>query len=402
LEPGYYADGGNLYLQVSKSRSKSWIFRYSTVNKKGKRVRPEIGLGSLHTVTLAEARNKAEQYRKQIQDGIDPQQKRIDDQRAAKLAKQKDRTFKQCATAYIDDNSDAWRNAKHTQQWSNTLKTYVYPIFGDVPVKQIETDLVVKVLQPIWRTKTETASRVRGRIETVLDWAKVRGYRDGENPARWRGHLDKLFPKPSELKKEKHHAAIDYAEIGQFMSDLREREGNAAKGLELQILCGSRPGEVVGMIWDEINIKKKIWIIPGERMKAKKEHRVPLSEQAIAIINNQPRIEGVDYVFVGNKSGQPLSNMAFGQLLKRMERTEITAHGFRSAFRDWTAEQTAYPHELAEMALAHTIKNKAEAAYRRGDMIEKRRQMMQTWADYCDRIQQTDGETVVKLNARES
>ncbi len=374
-EKGRYSDGNGLWLQITQHGTKSWLYRFMMHGRAR-----QMGLGSISTVSLADAREAVANCRKMVQQGIDPIQQREEEVRTRKLEIARAMTFKECALAFLSDNSDGWKNAKHRQQWENTLKTYAYPVIGDFLVKQIDTDLVVKVLQPIWKEKTETASRVRGRIERVLDWAKVRGYRDGENPARWRGHLDKVFPKASALKNEKHFAALPYKEIASFMAELQKRDGNAARGLEFQILTAARPGEVYEMTWEEIDLQNKIWIVPAERMKAKREHRVPLSDRAVKLLENLPREKDSPYVFNGHKKGRPLSNAAFSQLMKRMGMCDITAHGFRSTFRDWAAEQTSFPHEICEMALAHTIKNKAEAAYRRGDLLEKRRELMEAWA----------------------
>ena len=386
-KPGLLADGGGLYLQVGSVGTKSWIFRYTgdKVDKDGnpKRGLKDMGIGPLHTISLSEARELATDCRKQVRDGIDP----IEWRKALKLSEQLDSakamTFEQCALAFIDAHKAGWKNAKHIDQWRNTLIQYVYPIVGKLPVSAVDTGLVLKVIEPIWATKTETASRIRGRIENILDWAKVRNYREGENPARWRGHLDKTLPKQSKVQKITHHSALPYENLGSFMVNLRKITGISASGLEFLILTATRTGEVIGAKWNEIDLDNAIWIIPAERMKAEKEHRVPLSERAVLILKNLPRIVGSDYVFPGRGRGRPLSNMAFLQLLKRMGRSDITAHGFRSTFRDWAAEQTAFPREVLEHALAHLLKDKAEAAYQRRDLFDKRRQLMGAWSDYC-------------------
>ena len=291
-------------------------------------------------------------------------------------------TFEQCATAYIEAHRDGWKNLKHASQWQNTLKQYAYPVFGPLPVRSIDTGLVLKVIEPIWKTKTETASRVRGRIENILDWATVRGYRQGENPARWRGHLDKTLPKRSKVQKVNHHPAMPYESIGPFMKALRSRSDLSASALEFIILTAARTGEVLGAIWSEFDLNNGIWTIPAERMKADAEHRVPLSDAALSIVMQLTRIEGNDFIFPGGKPGRPLSNMACLKLLERMGNNDITVHGFRSTFRDWAAEQTAFPREVAERALAHTLSDKTEAAYQRRDLFDKRRQLMAAWSEF--------------------
>jgi integrase len=293
-------------------------------------------------------------------------------------------TFDGCAAAYIDAHKTGWQNAKHRDQWRNTLTSYASPMFGSLPVQAVDVGLVMKALESIWQTKPETASRLRGRIEAVLDWAKVRGYREGENPARWRGHLDKLLPAPSKVRKVEHHPALPYDELADFVAALRSQEGVAARALGFLILTAARTGEVIGSRWDEVDLEEKIWVVPAARMKAGREHRVPLSEAAAAVLEQMKQIRESDFVFPGGKKGKPLSNMAMLAVLKRMDRGELTAHGFRSSFRDWAAERTNYPHEVAEMALAHTVGDKVEAAYRRGDLFQKRRQIMEAWARFCE------------------
>jgi integrase len=379
---GYYADGGNLYLRVTKNLSKTWAFVYK---KNGKR--SEIGLGSVDDMTLMEARNGkkgidgADQLNALLKAGIDPlfEKKRLANEDKAQRAQAM--TFQQCADAYINAHRAGWKNPKHIQQWQNTLTQYAYPFFGDLDVKLIDTGLITKCLEPIWLTKNETAGRVRGRIESILDWATVRKYREGVNPARWRGHLDKLLAKQSKVQKTEHHKALPYLEINAFISQLHKQDGIAAKCMEFTILTAARTGETIGATWDEIDLIAKTWTIPAIRMKAEREHRVPLSIDALNIINDMAATRINDYVFPGTKKG--LSNMAMLAVLKRMDRADITVHGFRSTFRDWAAESTAYPGEVVEMALAHAIKNLTEAAYRRGDLIEKRGRLMEEWARYC-------------------
>ncbi len=376
-EPGYYCDGGGLYLQVSPSASKSWIFRYTRHGKSH-----EMGLGSERDASLAEARTKASDARRQLADGKDPLAAREGHRAREKLQRAGSISFSECAKKYIAAHKAGWRNEKHAEQWQNTLDTYAGPIIGELAVRDVDTALVLRILEPIWSKKPETASRVRGRVERILDYARVRGYRSGENPARWRGHLDKLLPSALNRKTREHHAALPYDELPAFLKDLRQQGGNAARALELLILTAARTGEVIGCESEkEIDLKKCIWTVPAGRMKAGKEHRVPLSPRAIKVIEGQP--EG-KFLFSGGKEGAPLSNMAMLELLKRMGRSDLTVHGFRSTFRDWAAECTSYPGEVCEMALAHAITDKVEAAYRRGDLFEKRRQLMLDWAKYCD------------------
>lgn len=310
-------------------------------------------------------------------------------------------TFKDAAERYIAAHRAGWRNAKHAAQWGATLKAYAEPIIGESSVQTIDVGLVLKLLEPIWSKKPETASRVRGRIESILDWATARGLRRGENPARWRGHLDKLLPARGKVCKVRHHAALPYAELPGFLAQLRERESVAARALEFAILTAARTGETIGTTWGEISWTDRVWTIPGARMKAGKEHRVPLCDRALAILEEMQRLQPVSdadaYVFPGSKRGQPLSNMAALMLLRRMKRDDLTVHGFRSSFRDWAAERTNFPSEAAEMALAHAVGDKVEAAYRRGDMFEKRRRLMDAWAGYCAHAAQTGA--VVNIRA---
>lgn len=375
---GYYGDGGGLFLQVSTSGSKSWVFRF----REDGRLR-EMGLGPTHTVTLAEARQKALECRKLRLDGSDPIAIRHAKRVAARLDAAKVMTFRQCAEAYIDAHRAGWRNAKHVAQWSATLTSYAFPIFGQLPVQAVGVGLVMRVLEPIWSVKPETASRVRGRIESVLDWARARGYRMGENPARWRGHIENLLPKRSKVQRVEHHAALPYGEIAAFMAELREQEGIAASALEFAILTAARTGEVIGARWEEFNLAERLWTIPGARMKAGKEHRVPLSTAGLSVIENVGQIRQSHFVFPGGKDNRPISNMAMLMLLRRLGRSDLTIHGFRSTFRDWAAEQTHFPADVAEMALAHSVGNRVEAAYRRGDLFEKRRELAEAWAIYC-------------------
>jgi integrase len=377
-KPGMYPDGLGLYLQVSKWNTKSWLFRYSRNYKLR-----SLGLGACHTITLSEARKRAKQARQQLLDGNDPIDAKHEKRHQVMADRARMMTFDQCATAYIEAHRHGWKNAKHADQWTATINTYASPIIGALPVAKVDTALVMKVLQPIWTTKTETATRLRGRIESILGWATVSGYRTGDNPARWRDHLDNLLPRRSKVKKVEHHPALPYAEMGAFIAELRGQAGTAALALEFTILTATRTGETIGARWEEFDTSGKTWTIPAARMKAEKEHRVPLCDRALAILKELHKLGG-EYVFPGLKPGKPLSNMAMLTLLKRMGRGDLTVHGFRSTFRDWAAEQTAYPHEMAEMALAHTIDNKVEAAYRRGDLFKKRVRMMQDWQVHCE------------------
>ncbi len=374
--PGRYGDGGGLWLQVSKSGTKSWLFRYTSRGRAR-----QMGLGPIHTVTLAIARHKAEAARRLLQDGVDP----IDEKQARAASERvqaaRAMTFKQCAVAYIAAHEASWRNSKHRKQWTNSLGTYAFPLLGDLPVASIETDLIMKVLEPIWPKKPETASRVRMRIESVLSWATARRYRSGDNPARWRGHLDQLLPARRKLKRVEHHPALPYRELPSFMARLREEDGIAARALEFTILTACRTSEALGARLQEFDLKLGIWTIPGSRMKAGREHRVALSQRTIEIVETATTER--EYLFAGGAKGKPLSNMAMLKLLARMGRDDLTVHGFRSTFRDWAAEQTNHPRDVAEMALAHVVGDKTEAAYRRGDMFEKRRRLAEDWAQFC-------------------
>jgi integrase len=377
-KPGRFAVGDGAYIQISKNGTRSWLFRYQHNGKSR-----AMGLGPYGLLTVGEARKKARQARKLLLDGIDPLDAKAGKRRQAALDAAKAVTFKDCAERYIQSHAAGWRNPKHKAQWSATLETYAYPVFGDLAVGDLDTGLVLKALEPIWATKPETASRVRGRIEVILSWAKVRGYREGENPARWRGHLDQTLPARSKVRKVQHHAALPYAELPAFMGELRKREGVAARALEFAIMTAARTGEVIGATWGEIDLEAKLWMVPAERMKGKRSHRVPLCERALEILSEMPRVEGSNFVFPGSSEKRPLSNMALLMMLRRMNRDDITAHGFRSTFRDWAAETTTYPNELVEMALAHVVSSKTEAAYRRGDLFEKRWRLMDDWAAYC-------------------
>lgn len=379
-KPGHYGDGGGLWLQVSASGTKSWVFRFTRAGKAR-----EMGLGALHTITLSEARERAGGCRKLLVDGIDPIERRNAGKQTAAAEAARALTFDQCAEQYIEAHRAGWRNDKHAAQWTATLATYASPIFGKLPVAAVDTALVMKVLSPIWTEKTETAKRVRGRIESVLAWATVQGLRHGDNPARWRNHLDKLLAAPEKVAAVQHHAALPYSRMGEFMALLRAHPGTSARAVELVILTAARTSEVFSATRSEFDLDRAVWTVPKERMKAGREHRVPLSDAALALLRAATPEEGADYIFPGGKEGRPLSNMAGLQLLKRMGFGDYTVHGFRSTFRDWAREQTNFPREVAEAALAHVVKDKTEAAYARGDLLEKRALLMQAWADYCAR-----------------
>ena len=319
--------------------------------------------------------------------GVDPIKARKAALAESRLEAARSITFKDAAEAYIKAHEAGWRNAKHANQWRNTLETYAYPGLGSLPVQGVDVALVMRVLEPIWATKTETASRVRGRIESVLDWASARGYRLGENPARWRGHHENLLPRRSRVQRVEHHPALPYGEVGTFMARLRGQEGTAASALAFVILTACRTGEVIGARWGEFNIEEAMWPVPAARVKSGREHRVPLSPAALTIIKTMQKgrtTERADgFVFPGGKRGRPLSDTALLALLKRMRRSDLTVHGFRSTFRDWAAERTNYPREVAEMALGHAVSDKVETAYRRGDLFQKRRRLMGEWARFC-------------------
>lgn len=340
-----------------------------------------MGLGGFPDVPLAAARFKARNARDEISSGIDPIAQREAQASQLRARQATEKTFQQAAQAYMDTHGDVWKNPKHRAQWGTTLETYAYPVMGKLLVRDVSQEHVLNVLEPIWKSKNETASRLRGRIEAVLDWATVRKYRSGENPARWKGHLDKLLAAPNKVQRVVHFRALPIDMMAGFMADLRQREGTAARALEFAILCASRSGEVRGVTWSEIDLEARVWTIPSDRMKAGKEHRVPLSESAIRIIQRQPRLASSELVFAAPRGGQ-LSDMTLSAVMRRMN-VDAVPHGFRSTFRDWISERTSYPRDLAEQALAHTLENKVEAAYRRGDALEKRRELMQAWDDFC-------------------
>ena len=390
--PGMYADGGSLYLRVAEGGSKQWIFRY-TVNGRNR----DMGLGPVHTLTLAEARERATEARKLRLDGIDPIANKRARVAALRAADAKAKTFADCVKGFIEDNESSWTSVKHRRQWETSLIKYAYPILGSLPVAAIDTPLVLRVLKPIWDAKRETASRLRGRIENVLGWATVHHYRSGDNPARWNGLLEHALPA---VVKGDHHAALPYTQVASFMQALRKDTGIVARALEFITLTAVRLGEATGATWDEIDLEAKTWTIPASRMKADQEHRVPLSDAAISVLKTVREIRQSDYVFAGFKPGRPIGGDALRELIKKLAGADVTVHGLRSTFRDWAAEQTNVQREVAEVALAHAIPDAVEAAYRRGDLFDKRRKLMGAWAAYCAKVETDAGKVVALTRAR--
>lgn len=392
--PGTYEDGEGLRLVVKASGKKSWVLRFQLDGK-----RREMGLGGFPSVNLKNARLAAINKRELLRQHIDPLTHRDEQlhtrKREAQQQLAKSVTFKSIAKDYIEAHRAGWKNAKHAQQWENTLKTYAYPVLGDLTAEEITTELVLEVLKPIWQVKAETASRVRNRIEMVLDAAKARGLRNGENPARWRGHLDKLLPPRGKIQTVVHHPALPWAETPAFMAVVMAREELSCKAICLTILTACRTSEVLGATWSEVDLKNQVWRIPAARMKAGKEQRVPLSSSACEVIAGLKKVSGSDYLFPGAKLGSHLSNTSMLMALRRIERSDLTMHGFRSTFRDWAAESTSYPREVCEQALAHNRQDKAEAAYFRTDLFDKRREMMEEWAAYA-----STGSTLTKPATR--
>jgi integrase len=376
--PGLHAVGGvaGLCLQVAPGGARTWILRISVAGK-----RRDMGLGGYPDVELGQARDKARAARALVEQGLDPIAQRQQARSALIAQRAAQKTFQQCARAYIDAKSPEWSNPKHASQWTNTLETYAYPVMGSLLVSDVGLPQVMEVLRPIWAVKTETAVRVRGRIEAILDWAAVHRYREGPNPARWKGHLDKLLAAPTKVVKVQHHKALPVEAVPGFMENLRRQPGLGARALEFAVLTASRSGEVRGATWSEIDLDRAEWVVPEGRMKAGKVHRVPLSQAAISLLQDQPREEGIDLVFP-SKAGTPLSDMTLLAVMRRME-VDAVPHGFRSSFKDWATERTAYPREAVEMALAHAIGDKVEAAYRRGDLFEVRVRLMADWARFC-------------------
>ncbi len=411
--PGLHFVGGvaGLALQVLPSGGRSWVLRARVGNK-----RRDMGLGGFPDVPLAQAREAARVARAKIRGGVDPIEEARTARAMLRLAQANAVSFRSAAAAYIETHGPGWANAKHAQQWTNTLTTHAYPHIGDILVRDIGLPHVLSVLEPIWRTKTETASRVRSRVESVLDWATTKGYREGLNPARWKGHLDNLLPAPSKIAKEKHHPALSVPDAGAFMAALRTHGGMGARALEFGILTAARSGEIRGATWGEINLDAAEWSIPAARMKMKNDHRVPLSEAAVGLLKSRlvvpgttdklPKPSAPALVFPAPRGGM-LSDGTLNAVISRMnEETEqprwidpkdgreVVQHGFRSTFRDWVSERTNYPNEVAEMALAHTVGNKVEAAYRRGDLLDKRRQMMDDWAAFCVMVEPASNNVV--------
>jgi integrase len=393
--PGMYPDGRGLYLQVTAGGA-SWVYRFM-LNGRAR----WMGLGPVHTITLAEAREKATQARRLRLDGIDPIERRHSELVAQRVAGETAMTFRQCGDAFIASHEAGWGSAVHRRQWTNSLVQHVYPVIGHVRVDAITTALVMKVVEPLWKIIPETASRLRSRIENILDFARVRGYRVGENPARWRGHLDHLLPAKSQMYRVEHYAALPYAELPGFMAALREQEGIAARALEFTILTAARTGETRFARWSEFDLLDKTWTIPDRRMKAGKEHRVPLCERPLVILQGMQAHRHADdgFVFPGGKVGRPLADTVLLRLLQRMGRDDLTTHGFRSSFRDWAAEQTHFPSEVVEMALAHTVGSKVEVAYRRTDMFNKRRKLMDAWAEFLSLAPASEGKVVALRGA---
>jgi len=379
LKPGKHVDGEGLTLVLAEAGRGKWVLRYFVGGK-----RRELGLGGYPAVSLAEARNKASDARRQVREGQDPIYERT-------VEAERIPTFAEAAASFIKAHAPGWSNAKHADQWRNTLATYAAPVIGSKPVDQIGTEDTLKILQPIWSSKTETAKRVQGRVENILDWATARKYRTGENPARWRGHLDMLLPAPRKVTKPVHHPAMPYQDVPGFMVELAGNGSVSALALRFLILTATRTSETLQATWDEVDMDARTWTIPGERMKAGQTYRVPLSDAAMDVLQSLPRVVGNPYLFVGARHGRPLSSMALLQLMRGMgygvggDRGDYVPHGFRSAFRDWSGEVSSYPRDVCEMALAHVVENKVEAAYRRGDLFEKRSGMMAAWACWCSR-----------------
>jgi integrase len=378
---GMHGDGFGLYLQVAEGGSKSWVLRFKIDGKPR-----HFGLGPLHSVSLSQARIRAADARRLLLDGHDPIAARHAARAAARLANASTMSFDECAEAYIKAHRAGWKNAVHAAQWPATIKTYCSPVFGSLPAQAIDTALVMRVLEPIWKTKTETAKRLRGRVEAILDWSRVRGFRTAENPARWKGHLDHLLAAPSKVGQAQHHAALPYPEVGAFMTELRQQDGVAARALELLILTATRTSETLNATWSEFDLDDAVWVIPGQRMKSGKEFRIPLSGAVLALLKGMQATSTGDYVFPGRNGNKPLSNMALLMVLRRMKRGDLTGHGFRSCFRTWCAEQTTFPSEVAEAALAHAVPDAVIKAYLRTDFFDRRRKLMQVWAQFTTQL----------------
>jgi integrase len=394
-QPGMYADGGGLYLRVAEGGSKQWIFRYITNG----RLR-DMGIGPCHTLTLAEARQRATEARKLRLDGIDPIAHKHQQRAAAVAAAVGLKTFRECAEGFIRDNEKKWSSVKHRDQWKKTLEDYVYPTLGNLPVASIDTPLVLKVIKPLWERVPETASRVRGRIEQVLGWATVHHYRSGDNPARWQGLLEHALPSRRDVAKVKHHAALPYARAPAFVKKVRLDARIGARCLEFIALTVTRVSEANVARWDEIDFTNQVWIVPAERMKGRKEHRIPLSTAALGVLEAMRAVRHSDYIFPGAREGRAVGANTVLRIAKEAAGVDITTHGLRSTFRDWAAERTAFAREVAEMALAHAIPDAVEAAYRRGDLFEKRQKLMAAWAAYCGNVETDAGKVVALARAR--
>ena len=376
-EPGLWAVGGvaGLYLHVNARGARSWILRVVVGDK-----RRDMGLGGYPDIGVADARQKAREARLKIEHGVDPILLRKQAKSELMALQATDKTFEQAAGEYIKIHADSWSNDKHRKQWESTLAAYAFPVVGKLSLRHIRQEHILKILEPIWATKTETATRVRGRMESILDWAKVKGLRSGENPAAWKGHLDHMLPAPTRLKKVEHLTAVPVREMPDFMIKLRQAAGTAAQALEFLILTAARSGEVRGITWQEVSLEDALWVVPAERMKMKREHRVPLSDRAVAILKSQPRIDENPLVFPAPRGSQ-MSDATMSAVLKRMG-IDATVHGFRSSFRDWCGDYTNYPRDLAEQCLAHGADDPVEAAYRRGDALERRREIMNEWSKF--------------------
>ncbi len=400
--PGRYREGTipGLCLQITDTGVKSWLLRFERFGRERWH-----GLGPLHTVDLADARERARKARLLLLDGHDPIEARRAERAAAALEAAKQITFRQAAEKYDEQNNNRWKNRKAAAQFLSTLGDYAFPKIGALSVADVDTGQVLRVLEQqhakypnkrLWDAIPETASRLRGRMENVLDWATARGYRTGDNPARWKGHLANVLPPREQIARAENYEALPWAEVPQFLAALQRRDAIAARALEFTILTAARTGEVIGATWDEIDLDGEVWTVPPGRMKAGNEHRVPLSDRALEILRALPRGEGNKHGFVGPAQGKGLSNMAMLTLLRRMGRDDITVHGFRSSFRDWAAERTTFPNFVAEMALAHVVKG-VEGAYRRGDLLEKRRKLMDAWAGFCTTAPKAEGSNIVAL-----
>jgi integrase len=397
-QPGRYGDGGNLFLQVVNANNRSWVFRYV----RDGRARM-LGLGPLHTWGLDEARERARELRQQLGRGIDLMAARKAERAARLLQAANAVSFEECAQDYYDAHEGDWKNPKHKVQFLSTLREYAYPHIGKLPVAEVNTALVLRCIEPIWKDKRETASRVRGRIERVLDYATVRGYRTGDNPARWDGHLSEVLPKRTKDNKVKHHPALPFDHVPEFMTKLRARTGVSARALEFLVLTAARTGAVIGARRDEVDFKDRVWTVPPDRIGTKidghQPRRVPLSDRAIELLKALPTEAGNPYLFIGPRGGCGLSDNAMLALLDRMDYGHITAHGFRSTFKDWVSERTNYPNHVSEAALWHVVADKVEAAYRRGDLFDKRRKLMADWARYCASTPASKGNNVVTLRS---